>query len=500
MLALSLVALDSTVVATAVPTIVAELGGSALFPWLFSGYLLAQAVTTPVFAKLSDMLGRKPVILVGIALFTAGSILCACAWSMPALIAARVVQGLGAGAVQPMSVTIVGDIYTLTERARVQGYFASVWAAASVVGPTFGGLFAQWGIWRGVFVFNVPLCLVAAWMLLRRYQDAFDRREARVDYYGAVLLTSGLSLLVLAILAGGQAWSWTSAPSIGSLVAGGVLLVLFGVVSRRAAEPILPGFVLTRRLLLTTTIVGLGVGAILIGLTSFVPTYLEGTVGAEPVYAGLAMTALTIGWPLTAGLAGRIYLRVGFKRTAMVGATVVVAGAVGLLAMVDHPSVLLVACLCFVTGCGMGLLALPCLIAAQSSVDAEDRGVVTGAHMFARSLGSAVGVAVFGAMANSVFQGREIQGSATVQAGTALVFAGVVVVAVVSAVAVVAMPATPPELEVSATSTRNEEPHQAQERSAGPKPSTPSPSSNPRDSHSDVPNQTSTATTTYTES
>lgn len=446
MLALSLVALDSTVLATAIPTIVAELGGSALFPWLFSGYLLAQAVTTPVYAKVSDMYGRKPVILVGIMLFMAGSILCAFAWSMPALIAARVVQGLGAGAVQPMSVTIVGDIYTLAERARVQGYFASVWAAASVIGPTFGGLFAQWGMWRGVFVFNVPLCLIAAYMLLRRYRDDFDRREAHVDYVGAVLLTSGLSLVVLAILAGGQAWSWTSAPSIGSLASGGVLLVLFWVVSRRAAEPVLPGFVLTRRLLLTTTIVGLGVGAILIGLTSFVPTYLEGTVGAAPVQAGLAMTALTIGWPLTAGLAGRVYLRVGFKRTAALGAAVVLAGVVGLLATVNHPDVWLVACLCFVTGCGMGLLALPCLIAAQSSVGAEDRGVVTGTHMFARALGSAVGVAVFGAMANSVFQGNDIHGlgAATVQAGTALVFAAVVAVAVVSAAAVVAMPPTPP--------------------------------------------------------
>ncbi|WP_442929978.1 MFS transporter [Mycolicibacterium sp. BiH015] len=446
MLALSLVALDSTVLATAIPTIVAELGGSALFPWLFSGYLLAQAVTTPVFAKLSDTFGRKPVILVGIALFMTGSVLCAFAWSMPALIAARVVQGLGAGAVQPMSVTIVGDIYTLAERARVQGYFASVWAVASVIGPTFGGLFAQWGIWRGVFVFNVPLCLIAAWMLLRRYSDHFDRRKARVDYAGAALLTSGLSLVVLAILAGGQAWSWTSGPSIGSLASGAVLLVVFWVVSRRAAEPILPAFVLTRRLLLTTTVVGLGVGAILIGLTSFIPTYLEGTVGAAPVQAGLAMTALTIGWPLTASLAGRIYLRVGFKRTALVGATVVLVGVIGLLAAVNHPDVILVACLCFVTGCGLGLLALPCLIAAQSSVGAEDRGVATGAHMFARSLGSAVGVAAFGAMANSVFQGNDIHGlgAATVQAGTALVFAGVIAVAVVSAAAVVAMPTTPP--------------------------------------------------------
>ncbi len=213
MLALALVALDSTVLATAVPTIVAEFDDFHLFPWLFTGYLLAQAVTTPIYAKLSDIVGRKPVILFGIGIFMAGSILCAASWSMPALIAARVLQGLGAGAVQPMSVTIVGDVYSLAERARVQGYFASVWAMASVTGPTMGGLFAEFGIWCGVFAINVPLCILAAWMLHRRYHERFERREHTVDYLGAVLLAVSLALLVVAILAGGQAWAWVLRPA-----------------------------------------------------------------------------------------------------------------------------------------------------------------------------------------------------------------------------------------------------------------------------------------------
>ncbi len=447
MLSLSLVALDATVLATAVPTIVGELGDFRLFPWLFSGYLLAQAVTTPLYAKLSDVFGRKPVILVGIGLFMAGSILCAVAWSMPALIVARAVQGLGAGAVQPMSVTIVGDIYSLAERARVQGYFASVWAVASVVGPTLGGLFAELGIWRWVFVLNVPLCLLAAWMMVRRFHEDTERGNRSVDYRGAVLLTASLTLLVLGILGGGQAWDWGSAPSIGAFSAGGVLLAAFFFAARRTTDPILPGFVLTRRLLSTTTVVGLGVGAILIGLTSYVPTYLEGSLGVSPVQAGLALTTLTIGWPLTAGLAGRIYLRIGFKRTALIGAALVLLGACGLAAMAHRPSIVAVAALCFVTGCGLGLLALPALIAAQSSVDWDERGVVTGAHMFARSLGSAVGVAVFGAVANTVFGEGDVHslGAATIQSGTLAVFIGVLVVAVIAAAAVVAMPPTPPD-------------------------------------------------------
>ena len=235
MLALSLVALDATVLATAVPTIVGELGGFTLFPWLFSGYLLAQAVTTPLYAKLSDVFGRKPVILVGIGLFMVGSILCAAAWSMPALIVARAVQGSGAGAVQPMSVTIVGDIYSLAERARVQGYFASVWAVASVVGPTLGGLFAELGIWRGVFVLNVPLCLLAAWMMVRRFHENTERGPRSVDYRERDAADAGLTLLVLAILGGGQAWAWDSPASFGTFGAGAVLLAAF--CSPRAGRP-----------------------------------------------------------------------------------------------------------------------------------------------------------------------------------------------------------------------------------------------------------------------
>ena len=258
---------------------------------------------------------------------------------MPALIIARAVQGIGAGAVQPMSVTIVADIYSLAERAKVQGYVASVWAVASVIGPTLGGLFAEMGIWRGIFVLNVPLCLLAAWMMLRRFHENTDRGPRSVDYPSAILLTLGLTLLVLAILGGGQTWEWDSPASFAAFGAGGVLLAAFVFAARRAAEPILPGFVLTRRLLLTTTLAGLAVGAILIGLTSFVPMYLEGSLGVSPVVAGLALTTLTIGWPLTAGLAGSIYLRIGFKRTAAIGASLVLAGTGTLLAVVHHPNV-----------------------------------------------------------------------------------------------------------------------------------------------------------------
>ena len=185
MLSTGLVAIDATIVATAVPSIVHDIGGFTSFPWLFSAYLLAQAVSVPVYAKLSDTIGRKPIMLIGVGLFLLGSILCGVAWSMPVLIAFRVVQGLGAGAVQPMAITIAGDIYTLAERAKVQGYLASVWAVSSVVGPTLGGVFASLGIWRGIFLVNIPLCLVAGWMLVRSFHENVERVKHRVDYLGA---------------------------------------------------------------------------------------------------------------------------------------------------------------------------------------------------------------------------------------------------------------------------------------------------------------------------
>jgi len=442
MLTTGLVAIDATILATAVPTIVDELGGFASFPWLFSIYLLAQAVSVPVYAKLSDTFGRKPIILVGIGLFLLGSILCGLAWSMPALIAFRAVQGLGAGAVQPMAITIAGDIYTVAERARTQAYLASVWAVSSVVGPTLGGLFSEFLSWRWIFFVNVPLCLVAGWMLLKTFHEKVERTRHRVDYLGAVLLTLSLSLLILAALEGGQAWAWDSPQSIGAFVLGGILLILFVLAEKRAAEPVLPLWVFSRRLLLTTSLIALGVGAVLIGLTSYVPTYLEGALGTSPIVAGLALAALTLGWPLSASQSGRLYLRFGFRPTILIGMVFVVGGAT-LLALTAHtPSVLVAAACCFVVGLGLGLVATPSLISAQASVDWNERGVATGTNAFSRSVGSAVGVAIFGAVANGIFAqyaGGADDPAAVIAASTG-VFVAVLVAAGITVVAALAMP------------------------------------------------------------
>ncbi|MEA5456379.1 MFS transporter [Sinomonas sp. JGH33] len=446
MLSTGLVAIDSTIVATAVPSIVKDVGGFSSFPWLFSGYMLAQAVSVPVYAKLSDMLGRKPIILAGIGLFLLGSILCGVATTMPALIAFRVIQGLGAGAVQPMSITIAGDIYSLAERAKVQGYIASVWAISSVIGPTLGGVFASLGLWRGIFLINIPLCLLAGWMLWRAFHENIERTQHRVDYLGASLLTGSMTLLILGALEGGQAWAWDSPMSFGTFGVGAVLFGAFLVAERRAAEPVLPLWAVSRRLLLTTTLVSFAVGAVILGLTSYVPTFLEGAQSVSPILAGLALAALTIGWPISASQSGRLYLRIGFRATATIGILIAVAGAAALAFTAHTPNVVLVAASCFVVGLGMGLVATPTLIAAQSSVEWNERGVVTGTNLFARSIGSALGVAVFGAVANAIYTGAS-SGAASggdhtlpIVPASAAVFLAVLVSTVLAVVAVVAMP------------------------------------------------------------
>jgi EmrB/QacA subfamily drug resistance transporter len=449
MVTTALVAIDATILATAVPTLVAELGGFEQFPWLFSIYLLAQAVSVPLYAKLSDVVGRKPIILIGIGLFLAGSILCGLAWSMPALIAFRAIQGLGAGAIGPMAITIAGDIYSIAERAKVQGYIASVWAASAILGPTLGGLFAGLDAWRWIFFVNIPLCLLAGWMLIRSFHETVERRGHRVDYLGAVLLSAALALLLAGVLEGGQAWAWSSWQSLTAFTLGTALLLAFALAERRAAEPILPVWVFSRRLLLSTALISTGVGAVLFGLTSYVPTYLEISLGVSPLVAGLALCALTIGWPIAAAQCGRLYLAVGFRTTVLIGMAVIISGTLLLAAAAPMPSVLIVALACFICGLGMGLVATPSLIAAQSSVPWGERGVVTGTNLFARSIGSAVGVAIFGAIANGIIARRggldamgEVGADVIVQASGA-VFVATLVAALATLAAALWMPRTP---------------------------------------------------------
>jgi EmrB/QacA subfamily drug resistance transporter len=448
MLSVALVAIDATILATAVPSIVADLGGFTQFPWLFSVYLLAQAVSVPVYAKLSDLRGRKPIMLTGIGLFVAGSVLCGVAWSMAALIVFRLVQGLGAGAIQPVAMTVVGDLYSMAERARVQGYIASVWAASSVVGPTLGGVFSDYLSWRWIFFVNIPIGIAAASALWRRFHEQVNPARHRIDYLGTVLLASGGTLLLLGLLEGGVMWAWDSPISVAILAGAGLGLTVFAFVERRAAEPVLPLWVLSRRVLNAANGAALLVGVLLVGLSTYVPLYAQSVLGTTALIAGFALAGMTLGWPIAASLAGRLYLRLGFRTTMVMGSMVAVAGTGVLLTVGESSPVFQLGVACFVIGLGLGFSASPSVVAAQSSVGWQSRGVVTGATMFARSVGSAVGVAAFGALANAVVAARIGGDHRTLESvpGTVLapavhdVFTGAAIAAVVLVAAAACMP------------------------------------------------------------
>ena len=406
-LTMGLAAMDTTIVATAVPQIVDSIGGFSIFSWLFSVYLLTQTVTIPVYGKLADVSGRKPVLLAGIAVFLAGSALCSAAWSMVALIVFRALQGIGAGAIQATVQTVAGDLYSLRERGRVQGWLSSVWAVSAVVGPLVGGLFADYVSWRWIFLINLPLGAVAAALIVRFLQE--PRRPAtrhRVDYLGSafVLLTCGL--LVFALLQGGVTWPWLSAPSIGCFVAVAVLAVLTVAVERRAAEPVVPGWVWRSRTLVGANLGYVCLGLLVIGPSSFLPTYAQTVLGLGAVAAGFVLATMSISWPLAAATCSRLYLRIGFRDTALIGAGVALAG-VGwfVLAPAEAPLWEVVAST-FVLGAGLGLISTPLVVGIQSTVDTGRRGVATGSLMFCRFLGQSLGAAVFGAIVTATLQGR----------------------------------------------------------------------------------------------
>ncbi len=442
LLATFLIGMSAWVISTAVPSIVADIGGFASFPWLFSVYLLTMTVTVPVFSKLADTIGRKRLLMFGIVVFIVGSVLCGFAWDMPSLIAFRVVQALGGGSIQPLALTVIGDLYTRQERARVQGYLAVTLATASVIGPAVGGVFAMLDAWRLVFLINLPLGILTAWLVHRNVHEQLERRRHRIDYLGAALITGSLTLIMLGLLEGGDAWEWASPISVGLFAIGAVLMVAFLVRERYAAEPIIPLPLFGRRLVVVLAVLGVMMGGIMVGLTAFAPTYLQVSAGISPVWAGVAVAAMAIGLPVSSALAARLYLRWGLRRTTVIGAVSTFAGAAGLAASASFPSPWIVAACAAMIGIGFGFTTVPGLVAVQESVDWDQRGVVTGLVTFFRSLGQAIGVAVLGAVAKSVLDTGPSgeQDPAVVLAASTAVFVVVAGFALVHLSAAFAMP------------------------------------------------------------
>ncbi|HET7174180.1 MAG TPA: MFS transporter [Nocardioidaceae bacterium] len=418
MLTMALVAMDTTIVATAIPQVVGDLGGFSLVGWVFSVYLLAQTVTIPVYGKLADLYGRKPVLLVGVVVFLVGSALSAGAWSMLTLICFRALQGLGAGSIGATVNTVAGDLYDVRERGRVQGWLSSVWGVSAVVAPALGGVFAQYASWRWIFLVNLPLGALALTLLWRDLHEHVVRRAHRIDYAGSALLLAAAGLLIFGLLQGGTSWPWLSAPSA-AVFAGAIAAAVAAVyVERRAAEPIMPPWLWANRVTggsyLATTIAGL----LVIGLSTFLPTYGQAVIGLGAVAAGFVLAVMSMTWPLASGLSSRLYLRIGFRDTALVGGCFTLAAGVVFSLLTAGSSVWLAVLGSALMGAGLGLITSPLIVGLQSTVGWSQRGVVTGGAMFSRFLGQSIGAAVFGAVTNSVLQHRLASAPANLQGRT----------------------------------------------------------------------------------
>ena len=401
LLVIALAAMDAAIVATVVPPIVRDLGGFSLFPWLFSVYLLAQAASVPIYSKLADLYGRKPVLLAGMGIFLTGSALCGISWNMVALIAFRGLQGVGAGAILPIAITVVGDLYTVTERARIQGWLSGVWGLSAVIGPAIGGLFAQYLSWRWIFYVNLPIGAVAGFMVATRLREQVVRRPHKMDIAGSILVFAGTSLLVFGLLEGGVRWAWSSAPSLGIFVAALLVLAAFVYQERRASEPTVPGWVFARRVPLGSALGNAVIGVLLIGMTTFLPTYVQGVHGTTTLVAGFVLAAMSLGWSISATLSSRLYMRIGFRDAAMVGMILAAAGAIALGLLPGSSPLWGITLASLLLGAGIGLPSTSLMVGMQSVIGWERRGVATGASMFTRMLGSAIGAAALGSVANS---------------------------------------------------------------------------------------------------
>jgi EmrB/QacA subfamily drug resistance transporter len=393
-----LAAMEATVVGTAMPTIIASLGGLDRYSWVVTAYLLTATVTVPVWGRLSDLYGRRPVYLAGVTTFLAGSALSGAAQTMTQLIVFRAIQGLGAGALIPISLTINGDIFTLRERARIQGWFSGVWGMASIIGPMAGGYITDNLSWRWVFYINLPVGLAAAAVVGVALKEPERHERPVIDYAGALHLSIAITLLLFALAESADPRVWTSPKMI--LPAAGFFLFtwLFIRAERKASDPIVPLSLFRNRVVAVGSVTGVLLGTALFGALTFIPLFVQATLGGSATEAGRVLTPFLLSWVSLAVIGGRLMLRVGYRPTVIAGLATLTASFVVLLGIsAGTPRWLLIVDM-MMMGAGTGLVVLALLITMQNSVERNLLGIVTSLNQFSRSIGGAVGVAVMGAV------------------------------------------------------------------------------------------------------
>lgn len=402
MLGMFLASLDQTIVATALPTIVGELGGISHLSWVVTAYLLTSTASSPLYGKLSDLYGRKVMFQTAIAIFLVGSMLCGFAVNMGQLIAFRAIQGMGAGGLIVMALTIIGDVLSPRERGRYQGYMGSVFAVSSVGGPLLGGFIVDNLDWRWIFFVNIPVGLAAMVATARFLRLPVRRREHKIDYAGAALLVSGVTALLLVTVWGGSEYEWGSPQIIGLGAAAVILLTLFVLQERRAAEPILPLRLFRDRTFTITSATGFIIGLAMFGSIVFLPLFLQAVIGVSPTHSGLLLVPLMAGVLSSSIISGRRISHHGrYKRYPLAGLVTATVGLYLLSTMTPQTGLVMASAYMLTLGVGMGLVMQVLVIAVQNSVPMEDLGVATSLQAFFRSLGGSFGTALFGAVLGS---------------------------------------------------------------------------------------------------
>jgi len=398
-LGMLLAALDATIVGTAMPTVVASLGGLPLYAWVFSIYMLAATTSMPLFGKLSDLHGRRRLFLAAIGIFTAGSALCGAAASMPQLIGARAVQGLGAGGIFSLAQTIFGDLFSPAERGRMQGYLASVWGLSSIVGPLLGGLIVDALGWRWTFYVNIPVGAAAAAMIQRGLTGAFARGSRRpLDVPGALALTGAILALLLAALRFGETGTWRTPGTLLPLAIFGLLSGTLLHLERRAPEPILPLHLFQSRAFSASILAAIFSGVGMFGAISFLPLFIQGVLGRSATIAGSVLTPMSLGWSTGSTLGGRLVNRAGYRTLALTGTTCMAGAYLHIAGLTEGSSIWAITGTVFVLGLGMGFVTVTTVVAVQNAVRREDLGIATTAPFFFRNIAATVGVALMGAI------------------------------------------------------------------------------------------------------
>lgn len=398
MVAMFLAAVEGTVVTTAASTIARDLNGFENISFVFSAYLLTSAISTPIYGKLADLYGRKNMISIGIIIFLAGSTLCGFAQSMAMLIGFRAIQGLGAGAIFTLTYTIVGDIFTLEERPKIQGSLGTVWGIAGLVGPLMGGAFIDLLSWHWIFFINIPFGILSVFLIQRNLKEKFEKKKQIIDYAGIVTLT-GAMLVFFNIFLSAEIFNYSKIFIGGSISGTLLLLVGFYRIELKAVEPIVPPEILTRTNQMVNGISFL-LAAVLIGVDVYLPIYLQNVLGFSPTVSGLSLISMTITWLIAAVVLGNLFIKLGGKTVTIIANGILLLGILLLPTMGIHTPLILVILYVAVIGFGMGGALTILTILIQESVGYSQRGAATATNSLLKTLGQTIGVSIFGTVFN----------------------------------------------------------------------------------------------------